>query len=227
MYSLQSPDPSYNRPYGSPNPSHDRPYASQQEDLHPAGYAPSGSVPQTPKPQMTRESRSKLDRLKRWIRILKMAASACSILFTLIMYGIMVYVNAKFYTTKDVIRDGRTAWPSGGTKEWPSIMLLVASGLTLIMSIVLLFGYCCCWRKTTTSWKFTVLRYVVQIVAWILVSVIYRYEKSLHGQDNDLWGWSCSSKANAIQAAFDGVVDFSSLCKAQVRSSPRFSRHGS
>ena len=33
-----------------------------------------------------------------------------------------------------------------------------------------------------------VFRYAVQIVAWTLVSVIYRYEKSRRGDDNDLWG---------------------------------------
>ena len=48
----------------------------------------------------------------------------------------------------------------------------------------------------------------MQIVAWILVSVVYRYEKSLHGNDNDLWGWSCSTKAKAILETFNGVVDF-------------------
>ncbi|KAL8793859.1 MAG: hypothetical protein Q9195_003585 [Heterodermia aff. obscurata] len=217
MYNIPSPDPSYSRPQGSPNPAHDRPHSSQQDYLNPAGYAPSGSVPQTPKPSggMTRQARALLEKLKRWIRVLQIVAQACTVLFTLIMFGIMIYVNEKFYTTKGLVRDGRTAWPQGGTKEWPSIMLLAASGLTLLMSVVLLFGYCCCWKKTKTSWKFTVFRYVVQIAAWIMVSVIYRYEKGLHGNDNDLWGWSCSTKAKDIQETFNGVVDFSSLCKAQ------------
>ena len=218
MYNLSSPDPSYNRPSASPQPSHGTPHTSQQEYLNPAGYAPSGSVPQNPKlaGQMTRQSRALLEKLKRWLRILQLAAQACSVLFTGIMFGIMIYVNAKFYTTKDIERDGRTAWPTDGTKEWPSIMLLAASGATLLMAVVVLFGYCCCWKKMRTSWKFTVLRYVVQISAWILVSFLYRYEKGLHGNNNDLWGWSCSTKANDIQAAFNGVVDFSILCKVQV-----------
>ena len=223
MYNLPSPDPSYNRPDGSPNPSHDSPFPSQQEYLNPAGYAPSDSVPPTPKPAhpATRQTSAILERLKRWLRILQIVAQGFTILFTAIMFGIMIYVNAKFYTTKEVERIGRTAWPKGGTKQWPSIMLLAASGLTLLMSVVLLFGYCCCWKKTTTSWKFTVFRYVVQIAAWIMVSFIYRYEKGLHGNDNDLWGWSCSTKAKAIQEAFNGVVDFSTLCKAQVCSYQR------
>lgn len=221
MYNLPSPDPSYNRPYGSPNPSHDSPVPSQQEYLNPAGYAPSDSVPPTPKPsgQMTRHARATLEKLKRWLRTMQIVAQGFTILFTAVMFGIMIYVNAKFYTTKETERIGRTAWPKNGTKEWPSILLLAASGLTLLMSVVWLFGYCCCWKKTTTSWKFTVFRYVVQIAAWIMVSFIYRYEKGLHGNDNDLWGWSCSTKAKNIQEAFNGVVDFSTLCKAQVFSS--------
>ncbi len=66
------------------------------------------------------------------------------------------------------------------------------------------------------SWKVTVARYVIHIVGWIIVSVIYRYEKSLHGNENDLWGWTCSTKADDIQAAFHGVVSFDALCRVQV-----------
>lgn len=218
MYTLQSPDPSYNRPNESLNLSHTRPHTSQQEYLNPAGYAPSGPVPQAPKPgnPLTRQERSKLQALKRYLRIVQDAAQVCSALFTIIIFGIMVYVNVKFYTTQDTVREGRTAWPKDGTKQWPSIMLFAASGITFIMSLVLLFGYWCCWKRTSTSWKFTAFRYVVQIMAWICVSVIYRYEKSLHGKDNDLWGWSCSTKAKAIQETFEGVVDFPTLCTAQV-----------
>ena len=217
-YALQSPNPSYSSVNTSPNPSHSRPYTSQHEYLDPAVNAPSGAGPPTPKPgnQLTRKDRSKLQGLKRYLRILKVAAQVFSTLTTLGIFGIMVFVNIKFYTTKDTIREGRTPWPKDGTKTWPSIMMLAASGVTLLLSVVVLFGYCCCWKRTTTSWIFTVFRYVVQIVAWIIIAVIYRYEKSLHGVDNDMWGWSCSTKANAIQEAFDGVIDFPTLCSVQV-----------
>lgn len=208
MHNLPSPDPSYNRP---------QQYAQQQSNPH--GYAPNAAIPPTPEPEggkFSRLARKKFEKLKRWVQIIRVAAQGISLLFSAIMFGIMMYVNIKYYTTKGTIRDGRNPWPLDGTKLWPSIMLMVASGVTLILSFVLLLSYCCSWKRAQASWKLTVVRYVVHITSWVIVSVIYRYEKSLHGNDNDLWGWSCSTKANDIQAAFNGVVNFSALCKVQV-----------
>ena len=36
--------------------------------------------------------------------------------------------------------------------------------------------------------------------------------------ESDLWGWSCSDKADAIQEQFSSVVDFGKLCDTQVCS---------
>ena len=210
MYNLPSPDPSYNRAFQSP-----------QQPLDPHGHAPSSAVPPTPDPEDGKFSRlatKKLEKLKRWLQMIRVGAQGVSTILSVIMFGIMIYVNVKFYTTKGTIRDGRNPWPLAGTKLWPAIMLLVASGTTLVLSLVVLFNYCCNRRRAQASWKLTVVRYVIHILAWIVVSVIYRYEKSLHGNNNDLWGWSCSSKANQIQAAFNGVVDFKLLCSIQVSS---------
>lgn len=214
MQNLPSPDPSYNRPFQSPQQQQ-----QQQQHLDPHGYAPSGAIPPTPNPEdgkFSRLARQKFEKLKRWLQILRVIAQGVTTLLSVIMFGIMIYVNVKFYTTKGTIRDGRNPWPQHGTKLWPAFMLLAASGVTLVLSIVTLVGYCCNWRKAQSSWMLTVVRYVISISSWIIVSVIYRYEKSLHGNDNDLWGWSCSTKANDIQEAFNGVIDFRSLCKVQV-----------
>ena len=60
------------------------------------------------------------------------------------------------------------------------------------------------------------MKYAVHILAWAIVSFLYRYEKSLHGVDNDLWGWACNQERTAIQQEFRGVVEFTPLCNAQV-----------
>ena len=207
MYNFPSPDPSYNRP------------SQQQEELiNPAGYAPSSTIPQSsyiPK-ESWRLRRRRFEKLKRLRRILTGISDAVSTLFTSVMVGIVLYTIIKFTTTKDTMRDGRNPWPLHGTKLWPAIMLLVAAGLTLVASVALLVSYCCCRERVRLSWKFTVAKYAVHIAAWIVVAVLYRYEKSLNGNDNDLWGWSCSAKADEIQAAFNGVVNFHQLCELQV-----------
>jgi len=203
----------------SPDPDYDRPSQPPQQTLDPHGYAPSTSVPPTPEPEdgrFARLARRKLEKLKTWVRILRFVAQGVTTLFSAVMFAIMIYVNNTYSTTKDTIREARTPWPSRGTKLWPTIMLSAASGLTLVLSLVTLFSYCCCWKRARASWKVTVARYIIHIVGWIIVSGIYRYEKSLHGNENDLWGWTCSTNADDIQAAFHGVVSFDALCRVQV-----------
>ena len=97
-------------------------------------------------------------------------------------------------------------------------MLLGGAGLTLLLSAITLFSYCFCFDKARGSWKLTLVKYAIHILVWIIISTLYRYEKSLHEVNNDLWGWSCSQEAAVIQAEFNGVVDFQSLCSVQSHS---------
>ena len=164
---------------------------------------------------LPRLSQQKLQKWKRFLRIVRTATKAVSLLFSAVMFGIMVYITGTYQSTKDDFRGGRNAWPKS-PKLWPTIMLLIASGITLLLSVITLLSYCISFQKARRSWKLTIVKYVIHILAWAVVSVLYRYEKSLHGDANDLWGWSCSQKAQAIQGEFNGVVDFNSLCRVQV-----------
>lgn len=153
--------------------------------------------------------------LKRYLRIGKIVTKVITLLFSTIMFAIMLFMVIKYSTTKSDFRGGRTAWPKQ-PKLWPTFMLLVGAGLTLLLSLITLLSYCCAFERARRSWKLTVVKYVIHIGAWIVISTLYRYEKSAHGVNNDLWGWSCSTEAAALQSEFNGVVDFSSLCSVQV-----------
>ena len=157
----------------------------------------------------------KYQKLKRYLRIGKTIVQAISTLLSAIMFGSMVFMCIKFYDTQNEIRGGRTAWPKH-SKVWPTFMLLIGAGLTLIVSIITLISYCCFLKKAKRSWKLTVLKYVIHIGAWAVITILYRYEKDANGSNNDLWGWTCSEEADAIQAEFNDVVGFSSLCNLQV-----------
>ena len=150
------------------------------------------------------------------MRIGKRTSNVITMLFSTVIFAIMVYTVITFETTKDEFRGGRTAWPKV-PKVWPMFMLLGCAGITLLLSIITLLAYCCAFDKARRSWKLTVVRYVIHIGTWVVVSTLYRYEKSLHGDPDDIWGWSCSAKAAALQSQFDGVVNFSTLCSVQVR----------
>lgn len=157
----------------------------------------------------------KYQKLKRYLQFGKTVTKVISLLFSTVMFAIMVFMTVKYQTTKGTIRDGRNAWPKHA-KLWPTFMLLVASGITLLLSFVTLLMYCCCFKTARRSWKLTVVKYVIHILGWIIVSALYRYEKNLHGDNNDLWGWTCSQEVDALQPVFNGVVKFNSLCNAQV-----------
>ena len=157
----------------------------------------------------------KYQRWRRYLRILKILTKSISTIFSAVMFGIMVFMMVKYNGTKNTFRNGRNAWPRD-PKIWPTVMLLVGSGLTLLLSIITLVSYCINFSKARRSWKLTIVQYAIHIVAWIVISTLYRYEKSLHGNNNDLWGWSCSQETTAIQQEFRGVVNFTPLCNVQV-----------
>ena len=70
-------------------------------------------------------------------------------------------------------------------------------------------------KTATISTVFSWLVILGNFVVWIVAVVIYRDEKDKGGVSNDLWGWTCSEGAKAIQHAFD-EVNFNSYCNIQV-----------
>lgn len=155
------------------------------------------AVPQPLKIQTpnSRLRQRKYQALKRYLRIGKIITKVITILFSTIMFAIMVFVVIKYQTTKGEIRGGRTAWPQQ-PKLWPTFMLLIGAVITLLLSSITLLSYCCAFDKARRSWKLTVLKYVIHIGAWLVISALYRYEKSANGVNNDLWGWSCSTEVS-------------------------------
>lgn len=152
---------------------------------------------------------------KRYLRILKIFTQIVTIIFTTIIFGLMLYMSIKFKTTESKQRGGRGPWHKD-SKVWPTLMLLAGAGITLVLSVFLLLAYCCSYERAHRSWKLTIVRYTVHVGVWLVISVLYRYEKSLHNVDNDLWGWSCSPAAQKLQAQFEGVVNFKLMCEIQV-----------
>ena len=224
----QPVEPLLNKPPAS-QPLLNKPPASQPLlDKPPTSQRPSAANRSPQKldmvdPSSNRLRQRKYQKWKRLLRILQLATKSITLLFSFIMFGIMVFIVIEYQTTKDTLRGGRNAWPKD-PKVWPTIMLLLASFITLMLSFITLLMYCCNFNRARRSWKLVVAKYAIHIGAWTTVSVIYRYEKSLHGVNNDLWGWTCSNEAALLQNEFNGVIDFSRLCNSQVRTIQRLSR---
>ena len=227
LYTVHSDSNSYNSPQHSMSDMHSsRPpqLPSNSWNAHPVDpptrplvQSSDVAVPQPLKIHTpnNRLRQRKYQTLKRYLRIGKIVTKVITVLFSTVMFAIMVFMVIKYQTTLDEVRGGRTAWPKH-PKLWPTFMLLVGAGFTLLLSLITLLSYCCAFNKARRSWKLTVMKYVIHIGAWLVISTLYRYEKSTNGVNNDLWGWSCSTEATAIQSEFNGVVNFSSLCSIQV-----------
>lgn len=56
------------------------------------------------------------------------------------------------------------------------------------------------------------------LIVWSVAAGVYRNEKDKGGKSDDLWGWTCSAGARAIQKEFVGEVDFDRFCNIQVCS---------
>jgi hypothetical protein len=144
-------------------------------------------------------------------KAMAMTSRGLSVILNMLMFAFMALTLIVFYTTRDEFALGRDIWPKN-RKDWPTILLLGASFLTFVGSLITLIIYCCCFKRAAESWKLAFFGFVIQIGAWLVVTFLYRYEKRL----NDLWGWSCSSIATKLQNEGNASVDFHKLCTIQV-----------
>ncbi|KAE8450128.1 hypothetical protein EG329_006909 [Mollisiaceae sp. DMI_Dod_QoI] len=158
--------------------------------------------------ELTRSSHALKSKIRRLRFVARFTAFALAIP-TLILE---TFTLSDFYSTHNTIRDGRGPW-ARETSLWPSIMLVAASGITVLLGLLILAAYT--WgsvrsanQVNTVQSTITIVVELVHIGLWIAVSVAYREGKT----GKDLWGWACSGAADNIQKNFDGVVDFNKVC---------------
>ena len=157
---------------------------------------------------------------KRNIRALKLLARLLS--FGLSLYGLISQALAleRFLSTRNIIRENRNPW-AAGSQIWPTILLLVTSGLSLLASLLILSSYCLGGNGVKSANKMstragvpvTIAEACAHLAIWLSTAVAYRIGKT----GKDLWGWSCDPKAQAIQNVFP-EVDFGFLCNVQTAS---------
>jgi len=165
-------------------------------------------------------------KLKHRIRLLRFAHRALSALLSLATLTPLTITLAKFYATKDTYFsvDGvdRTAWASG-TITWYTYLLFATALISFLTDLAVVLSYCCggAARANKVShmggW-WTKASWVGEIVIWIVSVAIYRYGKeAVDGKFRDLWGWTCSPAAKAIQARVHDL-DFDQYCAIQSSS---------
>lgn len=157
---------------------------------------------------------AKFKKYVRFFVILRVLSHGLSSLLNGVIFGLMIFTFGTFTRTKNTVIEAKDAWPRDA-KTWPTIMLLVIAVITLFSSVAALISNCVCIRRQR-NWRLILLGYGIHILSWAIVTFLYRYEKDMHGHNNDLWGWSCGGSAKELQNNLRSDIDFSLLCNVQV-----------
>ena len=124
----------------------------------------------------------------------------------------------------------RTAWAKD-TRAWPTWMYFAVAAVSVLLNFGTVFSYKFGVGKAnvasyvTSSFSWVII--IGNLVVWSVAAGMYRGEKDKNGKSNDLWGWTCSAAARAIQKEFAQEVDFDRFCNVQVRFSHTFLKTGS
>jgi hypothetical protein len=172
----------------------------------------------TPQPNQSEHQSSapnplyqKATTFKHRIRTIRTLSRALSTLLNTLIFAIMTFTISVFLATRLDRVNERNVWPTNA-KVWPTVMLLVASLVTLVVEVAVLCFYCFCFARARDSWRLVATEHGVHFGMWVVVIFLYRYEKRL----NDVWGWSCSDVAVGLQRDLNGSVNFERLCGLQV-----------
>ena len=140
------------------------------------------------------------------------------------MIGILSFAMAKYYLTRNnVIAGNEKAWVSPATL-WPTFMLLGFAAVTFCMNIVTLCSYACGVGAANKAHAGTTLIGAISLAVHIVPLTVAAGLFRLAETGTDLWGYTCSSRADAIQVQVQSFVNFGKLCNLQVSCNSPLSR---
>ncbi|KAI7212236.1 hypothetical protein KC333_g7237 [Hortaea werneckii] len=164
-------------------------------------------------------------RVKLWIRTLKFLERILSLILSILTLIPLVMTLVKFFHTRDIYFtvDGtqRTAWAQD-SRVWYTYLYMAVAGISCLFNTAIMLAYTTSVRRANavgdvaSRWEYLVQG--LQIVVWAVSAGIYRYGREpVDGKFRDLWGWTCSQDAAALQAVVDDV-DFEKYCGLQTAS---------
>jgi len=152
---------------------------------------------------------------KRRIRLLRLISRFGSLILNGYMLGTLSFSLAKYFLTKNKIISGNVHPWANPTKLWPTIMLLAIATVTFLMNFITLCAYLCgVGAANKTNSIFSIVGYIMlaaHVVVWAVSAGAFKMARDGH----DLWGWSCSPNADAIQEEVQAFMDFGKLCTIQ------------
>ncbi|KAI4922240.1 hypothetical protein J4E90_000668 [Alternaria incomplexa] len=165
--------------------------------------------------------------LKIRIRKLRVISRTLALFISIAVLVLTALTLHKFLSTRSIHRvvrlpSGenilRTPWAKN-TRAWPTYMYFGVAAVSVLLNFATIFSYKCGIEQanvaavvtSTFSW----VNMLGNFIVWCVAATVYRTEKDKNGKSDDLWGWTCSSGARAIQKEFVGDINFSSYCNVQ------------
>jgi len=152
---------------------------------------------------------------KKRIRILRFVTRSLSLVINAGMIGILSFTLARYFLTKNKIIAGNVhPWVTPATL-WPTFMLLGIAVVTFFMNLINVCAYMCGVDAANKAYSCT--KYVTyaltaaHVVAWAVAIGLFKMAQT----ESSLWGYTCSSKADQIQAQVQSYLDFGKLCTMQ------------
>jgi hypothetical protein len=171
--------------------------------------------------------------LEKSISQLRLVSRIVSTILAFAIFIPLAMTVRKFLSTKDIFRLApdpkdpntlvrRTAWAKD-SKAWPTYMYFAIATVSLVLHISVLVAYRLSTKALNVASKMSTLVSSLillgNLTIWVVTVAIYRHEKDLNGKSNDLWGWTCSGPAKALQKTFEKEVQFDTYCNIQVSPS--------
>lgn len=219
----------YRQPYHNPSSDiHLKPmYSVDNTSMHSGLSSGSEYKPlhqhALPDPELRRLELEDL-KIKRRVRVLRFASRILATILSGATLAPLTMTLVKFFQTKDTYYtvDGvqRTAW-ANDTITWYTYLYFGVALISFLLNLGIMLAYCCGVKKANAAselsgtWQHIIDG--VHILVWIASAAIYRYGKEpVDGKFRDMWGWTCSSKAQELQAVITNI-DYDKYCTIQVR----------
>ena len=228
-YYMQQPhrQPHYQHPPNHPNNDYGG-GGSQSAPTYTHPLNPLNPLPQTTSYHPLNPTPSRPDASHKGpIHTLKVLSRTLSLILSIATFVPLAMTLVKYFQTRNetIYVDGeyRTAWATD-TQTWYTYLYFAVAFISLVLNAGVLASYCCCRGKSRAAKTVVVVKgcwsavqHGGEIVVWAASVVIYRIgrEPDAEGRFTDLWGWTCSPAAEAIQGEVDNV-DFGMYCTVQV-----------
>jgi hypothetical protein len=166
-----------------------------------------------------------MQRLKRRIRIMRIAQRSANLIMSAIVLGIMLNTYITFHNNRTQVVNGQPVpiYPTDPI-TWPTFMMITTASVSFLFNSSIIISYirgiAVANRVSIYSGYWGYLVFVLNIIVWLVTTTTFKMvqgDQSEVPPPRDLWGWTCSDAVDALSQEIKTAVNFDLQCTTQVR----------